>query len=129
MNNSELWDSYNYYTGELTKYSRQLAFANAAICWFFKSPEVTFPSTVVISLALLVVYFASDILQFFISAHLLRWWTRREEKQKWEAEKTITGDYNKPWWLDIPAFFFFNLKIVSLFFSFIALGVEFIGRI
>ncbi len=129
MKNSELWDSYNYYTGELTKYSRQLAFANAAICWFFKSPEVTFPSTVVVSLALLIVYFTSDILQFFISAHLLRWWTRKEEKQRWEAEKAIEGDYNKPWWLDYPAFFFFNLKIISLFFSFIALGVEFIGRI
>ena len=36
MKNRDLWASYEFYTSELTKYSRQLAFAAAAICWFFK---------------------------------------------------------------------------------------------
>lgn len=129
MKNSELWSSYEFYTGELTKHSRQLAFAAVAICWFFKSPTISFPKPVLISLILLVSFFAFDILQYFISSHLLRWWTRREEKRKWETEKSIEVEYNKPWWIDYPAFIFFNLKIVALVSAFIALGVEFVNRI
>ena len=89
MKNAELWESYGFYTGELTKYSRQLAFAGAAICWFFKTPEVTFPKPVIVSLVLIVLFFISDILQYFIAAHLLRWWIRREEKRLWKKKKTI----------------------------------------
>jgi hypothetical protein len=43
MRNTDLWNIYVTYTSEFTKYSRQLAFACAAICWFFRSPNVTFP--------------------------------------------------------------------------------------
>ncbi len=128
MKNAELWESYAFYTGELTKYSRQLAFAGAAICWFFKTPTVTFPQPVSLSLLLLVCFFACDVLQYFLAAHLLRWWTRREEKKMWAAKKTIEGDYNKPWWIDSPIFIFFNLKAFFLVAAFAALGFEFLGR-
>ncbi|MBN1182230.1 MAG: hypothetical protein JXB49_08080 [Bacteroidales bacterium] len=43
MKLSELWDQYQRYTKDVTEYSRKLAFAVAAICWFFKSDSVTFP--------------------------------------------------------------------------------------
>lgn len=129
MKNSELWESYEFYTGELTKFSRQLAFAAAAICWFFKSEDVTFPRSITVSLFFVVLFFILDILQYFISAHLLRWWTRREEKAMWAAHKTLDGDYEKPWWIDKPAFILFNLKEVALFVAFVSIGVEFVSRI
>lgn len=129
MKNSELWKSYEFYTGELTKFSRQLAYAAAAICWFFKSEEVTFPKPITVSLLFLVLFFVFDILQYFISAHLLRWWTRKEEKVMWAEGETLDGEYNKPWWVDKPAFVFFNLKVLALFASFVSIGVEFASRI
>lgn len=129
MKNKELWDTYSFYTEELTKYSRQLAFAGAAICWFFKTPEVTFPKVISIALGLIVLFFILDIMQYFVSAHLLRWWIRKEEIRKWQAEKTIQGEYDKPWWVDSPAFIFFNLKAGALFLSFAAIGYEFLIRI
>ena len=129
MKNSELWKSYEFYTGELTKYSRQLAFAGAAICWFFKTPEVSFPKPIIVSLIFIVLFFVFDILQYFVSAHLLRWWTRKEEKLMWEKEKTIEGEYHKPWWVDSPAFIFFNVKAIVLTAAFVSIGVEFAKRI
>ncbi|MEW8058542.1 MAG: hypothetical protein AB2787_03645 [Candidatus Thiodiazotropha endolucinida] len=129
MKNEELWKSYDSYTSELTKYSRQLAFAGAAICWFFKSPEVTFPKPIIVSLAFIISFFIFDILQYFVSAHLLRWWTRKEEKKMWVKENTIEGEYHKPWWIDSPAFVFFNIKALMLFAAFISIGVEFAKRI
>ena len=129
MKNKDLWDSYSTYTSEFTKYSRQLAFAAAAICWFFRSETVTFPKPIIWALGILVSFFIADILQFFISAHLIRWWTRDAEKKMWKEKKTIEGEYNKPWWIDSPAFFFFNVKAFLLCSVFIAIGVEFYGRI
>jgi hypothetical protein len=131
MKNSELWSQYSTYTSEFTKFSRQLAFAAVAICWFFKSHAITFPVTIVFALSFLVLFFISDILQFFISAHLLRWWVRKEEKIKWKSSnpQTIEGEYNKPWWVDLPAFIFFNIKAFVLCVSFVFIGLEFLGRI
>lgn len=128
MKNSELWYSYSLYTSEFTKFSRQLAFAAAAICWLFKSPELSFPQPILMSLAFLVSFFCLDIFQFFSSAHLLRWWIRREEKKMWKTSNTLEGEYNKPWWVDSPAFIFFNLKAIALLCAFMALSVEFIKR-
>lgn len=129
MKNAELWKSYDYYTGELTKFSRQLAFAGTAICWFFKTEDVTFPKPILISLVLIVSFFILDILQYFLGAHILRWWTQCEEKKMWEKKKKIDGEYHKPRWLDSPSFTLFNIKIVALFTAFVALSFEFIGRI
>jgi hypothetical protein len=42
MKIEELWTQYQYYTQDVTENSRKLAFAIAAICWFFKTPEATF---------------------------------------------------------------------------------------
>jgi len=47
----------------------------------------------------------------------------------WDKKQTIEGEYNKPWWIDYPAFIFFNLKAIMLFVAFCALGIEFIKRI
>lgn len=129
MKNAELWESYNYYTGELTKFSRQLAFAGAAICWFFKSEEITFPKPILVSLVLIVSFFILDILQYFLGAHILRWWIQREETKMWEKKKKIEGEYHKPRWVDTPSFAIFNLKIAVLFGAFVALSIEFIERI
>lgn len=124
MTNKELWESYAFYTGELTKLSRQLAFASAAICWLFRTAEGTFPSAILFSLGSVVIFFCFDTLQYLVSAHLLRWWTRQKEKEMWESNQTILGEYEKPAWLDAPAFVLLNLKITALFSAFVGLGVE-----
>ena len=124
MKNKELWASYEFYTGELTKFSRQLAFAAAALCWLFRTQDGVFPAPILFSLAFVVLFFFCDILQYFVAAHLLRWWTRRKEKEMWETHHTIDGEYEKPAWLDKPAVVLFNLKVIALCFAFIALGIK-----
>jgi hypothetical protein len=124
MTNKELWESYAFYTGELTRLSRQLAFAAAAICWFFRTAEGTFPLVVLFSLGSVVVFFCCDLLQYLVAVHILRWWTRQKEKEMWECKQTIAGEYEKPAWLDAPAFVLFNLKITALISAFVGLGVE-----
>ncbi|MEM6582451.1 MAG: hypothetical protein AAF699_14325 [Pseudomonadota bacterium] len=81
------------------------------------------------SLIFVVAFFTADVLQFFTSAHLLRWWTRREETRKWEETKTIEGEYDKPWYLDTPAFVFFNVKAICLVVAFLFIAFEFWSRI
>lgn len=127
MKNAELWAAYRSYTEELTKLSRQLAFAAAAICWFFKREPVAFPSAIIWSLSFVVLFFLFDLLQFFVSAHVHRLWTRREEERQWRESNSIDGEYEKPWYLDRPAFVLFNAKIVSLLLAFVMLGLHFIS--
>ena len=129
MKNEELWGQYQTYTSEFTKHSRQLAFAAIAICWLFKTSEFTFPPKILWALIFTVLFFISDIMQFFVSAHILRWWTRKKEIQQWEETSSINGDYGKPWLLDLPAFLFFNIKAVVLSISFLIIGSEFVDRI
>ena len=128
MRNKDLWESYDTYTSDLTKHARQLAFAGAAICWFFRSPEVTFPALVLIALSCFVIFFLGDILQYYTAAMVLRVWTRRQEKIHWARDNTIEGEYEKPEWLDWPALFFFHIKIGMLLLGFTTLSAEFIRR-
>lgn len=129
MNNSELWSQYRSYTEEFSKFSRQLGFAAAAICWFFKSDTVTFPTLILLALIFLMLFFMVDVLQYFVSAHRLRSWTRAEEIKMYNETGSIEGDYPKPAWLDRPAFIFFNMKAILLFAGYFAISIEFICRI
>jgi hypothetical protein len=127
MTNKEVWSSYEDYTRGLTSLTRQLAFGAAAICWFFKTPEATFPKPILVSLAFVVGFFFLDILQPFIAALRLRSWIHGREQELWNKTNSIEGEYEKPRTLDRWPFRLFIGKIVVLVAVFVALGVE-LGR-
>ena len=128
MTIKEYWDIYKEYTKQLSTHSRKLAYAGAAICWFFKSEAVTFPGFVVVALLFVVGFFTADLLQYYGAALTLRFWTRSKEKRLYKETKKLDGDVPKPAWLDYPAFCMFHLKTACLASSFLALGCEFARR-
>lgn len=129
MKNSEAWSHYQGYTSDLTNLTRRLGFGAAAVCWFFKTPQGGFPKPVLVSLALVVVFFSLDVLQALIAALALKAWVRGREKELWDTTGSIDGEYDKPDTVDRWPFRLFIGKIVVLFGVFAALGVELWRRI
>jgi hypothetical protein len=128
MKNEDLWKSYEVYTKTLSDTSRQLGFAAAAICWFFKTPQHSFPGHILLALGFVVVFFVADILQYLLGAIFLRTWTRFHEKKKWKETGKIEGDYLKPSWLDYPSYLMWWAKVLALLTGFIFIGLELTGR-
>lgn len=124
MKLSEVWASYETYTGELTKHSRQIAFGGVAISWLLRSSAGTMPRWGLISLGLLVVFFLLDVLQYFVGAWRLRTWMHGEEHRRWKETGTIEGDYDVPRYIDRIPFVLFNVKIVALLLAYVALGIQ-----
>ncbi len=129
MKTTELWQNYQSYTEALSKNSRKLAFAGAAICWFFKSEKLIFPPAISGALIFIVLFFLLDILHYFCAAVILRVWTRNAEKKMWKEKGTIDLDVEKPAWLDIPPYFLFLLKLGSLCTAFVFIIYEFYVRL
>ena len=129
MKTAELWGEYQYCTRDVTENSRKLAFAVAAICWFFRTPESTFPPVVLWSLALVVCFFLFDVLQYLSAAFTLRQFLEHEEAKHHEATGELVEELVKPRWVDYPSTVFFIIKTVFLLASFVALGIEFYWRI
>lgn len=127
MKNSELWAQYDGYTKDLSANCRKIAFGAAAICWFFKSPDVIFPPAIIKALGFTVAFFMADILQYFTAAIVLRLWIRHQEKKLWATEQTIEGDYEKPFWLDFPAFTLWWFKVILLLITYIFIGMQLLG--
>ena len=129
MKLSEVWKTYDFYTEKLTEQGRKLAFAIAAICWFFKTPEVTFPQDILLSLVFVVSFLLFDVLQYLIGALLTGGWARSREKKMWKEKGTVEGEIDKPAWLDKPVKGLFLLKNASLLFSGWFLISEFFSRL
>ncbi len=126
MKNAELWEQYNNYSEILSTNSRKLAFAAAAICWFFKSPEVVFPEYILAALFFIVGFFIADILQYLSAASVLRYWIRNQEKEMWSEKETIQGEYEKPAWPDYPALGFWWINIISLLAAYVFIALQII---
>lgn len=118
MTNQEIWTQYKEYSQTVSDIARRFAFAGIAICWLFKDSDTKFPAIVFSALLFFVIFFIIDLLQYLISTILLRFWMRKQEIKKWEITGKIEGNYHKPNWIDKPAFSFFTLKLISLFFAF-----------
>lgn len=129
MKNSEVWDFYNFYTGEVTKHSRHLGFAGIAICWFFRTTEITFPNFILFSLIFLVLFFVFDLVQYYVSAMRLRKWMQKEEAENENKKGSVDGEYWPPKSLDLPAFWLFKIKLLFLFIGFFFIGLELALRI
>jgi hypothetical protein len=123
MTGRELWGQYQHYTRDITEHGRKLGFAGAAICWIFKRTDFTFPLMIYMALVFFVAYFIADILQSFLAAMTLKFFTEYHEKRLWRDTHSIEGDIQKPHWVDWPALFFFITKCVLLItgFAFIVL--------
>jgi len=125
----DVWQEYKENTKALSENARKLAFAGAAICWFFKAEDATFPGKINLSLAFIVLFFLGDMLQYLASVLLLRQWARRLEKflklNKLPADTPI----EKPLWVVSPPFALFLAKLVLLLAAFVFLILEFVSRI
>jgi hypothetical protein len=128
MKLESLWGDYKEYTSSLSEQARVLAFGAAGICWFFRSKQTTFPGAIMVALLFVVAFFMTDLLQYYSAAVFLGLWTRSKEKERWAKKQTIDGDYDKPAWLDWPAYFCFHLKIILLGFAFVSIGIELLSR-
>ena len=128
MKLKEVWEQYDIYTLKLTEQSRKLAFAAAGICWFFKTPEITFPRTISVALFLIVLFFIFDLLQYFLAAILLKNWARKQEKNAFAEKKTIDVEVDKPASLDTPGFCLFCLKVLTLFVGNVLIAIHIMAR-
>jgi hypothetical protein len=129
MRLGELWKEYQFYTRDLTKHARKLAFAAAAICWAFRTEAFTFPRTVYWALVFLIAYFFLDVLQYLLGALFVGGFTRYAEKIMWRDYGSLTCEVAKPSWVDTPVFVMFLLKIIALLVSFAFVGFEFYARL
>lgn len=128
MNNREIWESYDYYTSEITKHARHLGFAGIAICWFFRSSDIQFPRAILGALTGLVLFFLLDLTQYYVAALRLRLWMHEEEEKQESERGTIEGDYRLNKELDRPVFALFHCKLFALLFGFVSIGYELISR-
>lgn len=129
MKLQDVWREYGEITKTLSENARKLAFAGAAICWFFKTEDATFPGKIVFSLAFIVLFFLCDMLQYLASIVLLRLLARRKEKIFKFNKLPLDTPIEKPLWVVGPPFMLFLAKLVFLFTAFVFLILEFIKRI
>ena len=65
-----------------------------------------------------------DVMQYLVSAFCLRFWIYHEEGKQWKETQSIDGEYNKPKWIDRPAFTFFIAKIICLVLTYIFIFIH-----
>jgi len=127
MKLGDLWKSQEAYSRDLTEHSRKLAFAVAAICWFFKSETITFPPAIFWSLVFLVGFFIFDVLHYLWGAIRYRRFIHRQEEKL--AEVSADADVTVTRRLARPIFAVFCLKSMFLLASFAMLLTEFSYRL
>ena len=103
MKGSEAWQSYKDSTINASNISRQLAFANACVCWFFKSNEITFPHYIYFALFFIVIFFVLDVSQYLITVFLYRLWIKKCIRKYRNAFEDDKQDVEQPVWLNSPA--------------------------
>gem|GEM_PF-1027297 len=122
VKNEDLWAQYDNFTKDLSDNARKLAFAAAAVCWFFKTSENSFPPEVLWALRFVVLFFIFDILQYFLGALSVKFWTEYHENKEHRETGSIEGEYLKPKWVDYPSFSMWLLKVLALLASYLFLG-------
>ncbi len=123
----ELWNEYSLNTDSLSKVCRQLAFAEGGLCWFFKTPQSTFPSQIINVLFFLILYFLLDAFQYLISAVLYKNLAKYYEKRNENNLLKNKNDVKRPACINFPAKICFILKIVSLSYASLLLIKYFIN--
>jgi hypothetical protein len=129
MNNRQVWDAYDYYTSEISKNARTLGLAGIAICWFFRTPALTFPRPILWALVFVILFFIADLLQYYISAMRVRTWMRAEEERRLAETKSLEGEYDLPIGIHTPGHVLFHVKLATLLAGFLILGTVFAARL
>ena len=116
-----------YYTEQaeiFSKNARKIAYGGAAICWFFKSEAVTFPTWIQYAIFSLVLYFLSDLLQYYLTT--LNFYLLFQEQKKDvisfdELERKAKNAHK-------PSVIFLHIKFVFLGLCFLFISVELFVR-
>lgn len=130
MKLSSIWARYKEYTKELTSAFRTLGLGAAAICWFFKTPEVTFPPIINFALLLVVIFFLLDISHYSVGAIVVRRWAESKEREL-QAENVVLDEnteVKQPVNLDVWPTRLFVAKGLVLFLAFCLIGYELASR-
>lgn len=131
----ELWDSVDSHTQSVSEQCRKLAFAAAAICWFFRTGEntdVSFPPFIITALLFIVFFFACDVGQYLSNASRLERWTYKQEVRiEAEQGRLVKAEDEVP---NPPRLYklgdiLFYVKIACLFLAFLFLIIEFASRL
>jgi hypothetical protein len=128
----EGWKTVDDYTSRLSTIARHLAFAAAAICWFFKTTtsggNIVFPNCIYFSLIFLVLYFLLDILQYLTATVCRKSIIDKEEKKlsKWSLEVKGCHKFTMPKSVDTWPYIFFYLKLSALAIAFLGLVIHFV---
>ena len=100
--------------------ARTIAFGAAAICWFFKTKDVQFPSLIIMSMISLSAYFVCDLLQYYTSAVSYYGFYRnvRDGKLSEPDIKNIADNVDK------KSGAYFHIKFGFLIISYLFIGLE-----
>ncbi|HOO91435.1 MAG TPA: hypothetical protein PLA74_11485 [Syntrophales bacterium] len=132
MRAEESWDYYSYNTDVTSRVSRQLAFAAAGICWFFKSPDILFPDHIYFALVSIVFYFIFDVSQYLVTAITYRIWIikcKKEFRERGMDFEDNEVDAEEDWWLNFPSRLALLSKVAFLFISYGFIGAEILSRL
>ncbi|MGD1046702.1 MAG: hypothetical protein ABR936_15445 [Bacteroidota bacterium] len=130
MKASELWKQYQVYTRDITENLRKLSLGVAAICWFFKDSNYSFPPAILGCLLVLVLYFALDIIQYSVAAYRYYCFTRDAEVIAWKhGKREKDPEIDVPDNLDLPSRVLLALKTTTFFIACGFLIAEFIYRL
>jgi len=119
---SAIWKRYSYETEQVTKSCRQLGYAAAAISWFYREQSGGFPALIWWALVAVVTYFWFDLMQFIVSALVIKKFCQAKEDEIKAKGPLVDTDVDQPKWLDWPSFGGWVAKAVSLSVAYALIG-------
>jgi len=115
-------------TEKVSHNTRSLALAAIAIVWLFKiqtGSQYLVPAELKWPLYLSILALSFDFFQHFISSIVWHRLFRKKEKELEEGKITENTELYVPNWYNLPAYFFYYVKVVTLFLAYIMLAVNF----
>lgn len=109
------WDRYSFYSSEVSKICRQLAFAEGAIIGYFGFLKEHVSVLMLLILILLLLYFIADIIQYIIGANEHKKVAYKYENELLQQNTALTPDkINKDDIVVKKIELFFILKLIFL---------------
>lgn len=113
MKLKDLKGEFYYFTGELTKIIRNMAFSGIAIVWILKSADenvIYIDKMLIIVILSFISVLIFDFLQYLYQAIFWSIYYRYQEKKDFNLEREVTFST----YCNLPSWIFFTLKIISL---------------
>lgn len=115
-------------TEKVSQNTRSLALAAIAIVWLFKvqtGSQYLVPAGLKWPLYLSILALSFDFFQHFISSIVWHILFRRKEKELEEGKITEETELYVSEWYNVPPYFFYYVKVIILFFTYLMLAVNF----